>query len=112
MKDQEELFKILREVQKNPNVSQRALAINVNFSLGKLNYCLQALKKKGLIKIKNFSKNRNRFNPKSKNNYFYMLTAKGISKKTSMAINFLKRKMVEYNEIKREIESYKNKRIK
>ena len=109
MKNQDELFKILREVEKNPNMSQRELAINVNFSLGKLNYCLQALKKKGLIKIKNFGKNKNRFNPKSKNNYFYILTPKGISKKTSMAINFLKRKMVEYNEIKREIDNYKNK---
>ena len=110
MKNKDELFKILREVEKNPNMTQRELATNVNFSLGKLNYCLQALKKKGLIKIKNFSKNKNIFNPKSKNNYFDMLTAKGISKKTSMGINFLKRKMVEYNEIKREIENYKNNR--
>ena len=109
MKNQDELFKILREVEKNPNLSQRKMAENVNFSLGKLNYCIQALKKKGLIKIANFSKNENRFNPKSKNNYFYILTPKGISKKTNMAINFLKRKMVEYDEIKREIDNYKNK---
>jgi len=109
MKNQDELFKILREVEKNPSLSQRKMAENVNFSLGKLNYCIQALKKKGLIKIANFNKNENRFNPKSKNNYFYILTPKGISKKTNMAINFLKRKMIEYDEIKREIDNYKNK---
>ena len=51
MKNQDELLKILREVEKNPNISQRELAANVNFSLGKLNYCLSALKIKGLIKI-------------------------------------------------------------
>jgi len=109
MKNQDELFKILREVEKNPNLSQRKMAENVNFSLGKLNYCIKALEKKGLIKISNFRKNKNRFNPKSKNNYFYILTAKGINKKISMAINFLKRKMIEYDEIKKEIDNHKKK---
>ena len=103
MKNKDELFKILREVQKNPEMSQRALATNVNFSLGKLNYCLKALKKKGFIKIQNFKKNQNRFNPKSKNNYFYILTPKGVAKKTSMTINFLKRNMIEYDELKKEL---------
>jgi len=107
MKNQDELFKILREVEKNPNLSQRKLAVIVNFSLGKLNYCIKALQKKGLIKIENFSKNQNRFNLKSKNSYFYILTPKGLTKKTNMAINFLKTKMIEYDEIKKEIEEYK-----
>ena len=99
MKNQDELLKILREVEKNPNISQRELAANVNFSLGKLNYCLNALKIKGLVKMKNFQNN------KKKIRYIYILTPKGLAKKTSMAINFLKRKMKEYNEIKREIEN-------
>ena len=99
MKNQDELLKILREVEKNPNISQRELAANVNFSLGKLNYCLNALKIKGLVKMKNFKNN------KKKIRYIYILTPKGLAKKTSMAINFLKRKMKEYNEIKREIEN-------
>ena len=103
MKNQDELLKILREVEKNPNISQRELAANVNFSLGKLNYCLSALKIKGLIKMKNFQNN------KKKIRYIYILTPKGLAKKTSMAINFLKRKMKEYDEIKREIEDHKNK---
>ena len=58
MKNQDELLKILREVEKNPNISQRELAANVNFSLGKLNYCLNALKIKGLVKMKNFHNNK------------------------------------------------------
>ena len=99
MKNKDELLKILREIEKNPNISQRELAANVNFSLGKLNYCLNALKIKGLIKMKNFQNN------KKKIRYIYILTPKGLAKKTSMAINFLKRKMKEYNEIKREIEN-------
>ena len=103
MKNKDELLKILREIEKNPNISQRELAANVNFSLGKLNYCLSALKIKGLIKMKNFQNN------KKKIRYIYILTPKGLAKKTSMAINFLKRKMKEYDEIKREIENHKTK---
>ena len=97
MKNQDELFRVLREVKKNPKISQRQLAINVDFSLGKLNYCLSALRVKGLIKMKNFQKN------KKKIGYVYILTPKGLAKKTSMAINFLKRKAKEYEEIKKEI---------
>ena len=103
MKNKDELLKILREVEKNPNISQRELAANVNFSLGKLNYCLSALKIKGLIKMKNFQNN------KKKIRYIYILTPKGLAKKTSMAINFLKRKMKEYDEIKREIKNHRTK---
>ena len=61
MKNKDELLKILREIEKNPNISQRELAANVNFSLGKLNYCLSALKIKGLIKMKNFQNNKKKF---------------------------------------------------
>ena len=103
MKNKDELLKILREVEKNPKISQRELAANVNFSLGKLNYCLNSLKIKGLIKMKNFQNN------KKKIRYIYILTPKGIAKKTSMAINFLKRKMKEYDEIKREIKNHRTK---
>ena len=103
MKNSDEILRILREINNNPNLSQRSLAKKVQFSLGKLNYCLNALKIKGLIKINNFKKNKNRFNPKSKNNYLYILTPKGITHKTELAINFLERKSKEYNEIKKEL---------
>ena len=107
MKKSDDHLNVLRQVDKNPNFAQRKLAKNLNFSLGKLNYCLKALKNKGYIKIKNFSKNPNRFNPKSKNNYFYILTPKGINIKTRLTLNFMKKKMQEYGQLKKEIDKSK-----
>ena len=97
MKREQDHFDVLRRIQKNPESSQRKLAEALGFSLGKLNYCLKALKNKGLVKIENFKKN-----PK-KINYIYVLTPKGISQKTKLTINFMKRKMEEYDELKKEI---------
>ena len=105
MKDTDEKLNILRSLNKNPNIAQRELAKNLDLSIGKLNYCLKSLKKKGLIKIQNFSKNKNRFNPKSKNNYFYILTPKGINTKARLTLNFMKKKMEEYEQLKKEIET-------
>ena len=91
-------FNILRKIKSKPNSSQRQMANELGFSLGKLNYCLRALKEKGLVKIKNFEKNTN------KAGYMYILTPKGISIKTKITLNFMKRKMKEYDELKSEIE--------
>ena len=93
----EDHFEVLRTIQKKPESSQRALAKDLGFSLGKLNYCLKALQGKGLVKIKNFSKNPNKIN------YIYVLTPKGISEKTRLTMNFMKRKMKEYDELKSEL---------
>ena len=93
----EESFELLRHIEKKPKANQRELAQDLGFSLGKLNYLLTALKDKGLIKIKNFSGN-----PK-KLQYLYMLTPKGLSEKTQLTINFMKRKMKEYDELKKEL---------
>tara|TARA_B100002051_G_scaffold63802_1_gene60525 strand:+ start:49 stop:348 length:300 start_codon:yes stop_codon:yes gene_type:complete len=97
MKDEQDHFEVLRKIQKKPNSTQRELAEELGFSLGKLNYCLKALKTKGLVKINNFKKNPNKIN------YFYVLTPKGISEKTKLTINFMKRKMKEYDELKSEL---------
>ena len=91
-------FEVLRKIKSKPNSSQRELASELGFSLGKLNYCLKALKKKGLVKITNFKKNPNKLN------YIYILTPKGISEKTKLTINFMKRKMKEYDELKKELD--------
>ena len=93
----EEDFKILRTINKKSKFTQRELADELGFSLGKLNYCLKALKEKGLIKIENFKKNPNKIN------YFYILTPKGIQEKTRLTLNFMKRKMDEYEQLKKEI---------
>ena len=100
MKKQEEL-EILRVIDKKKESSQRELAKDLGFSLGKLNYCLKALQKKGLVKAENFKKN-----PK-KINYVYILTPKGIAQKTKLTINFMKKKMKEYDELKRELNENK-----
>ena len=91
----------LRKIKSNPNSSQRELASELGFSLGKLNYCLKSLRNKGLIKINNFKKNPNKFG------YAYILTPKGLSRKTRLTLNFMKRKMQEYDELKSEIEDNK-----
>ena len=103
MKKDQEYLDVLRRINKKPEASQRDLSKNLGISLGKLNYIITALKQKGLIKILNFKKNKNKFNPNSKNNYFYIITPKGISLKTRLTINFMKRKMQEYDELKSEL---------
>ena len=89
-------FNVLRKINSKPNSSQRQLASELGFSLGKLNYCLKALKQKGLIKIDNFKKS------KKKHRYFYILTPQGISVKTKLTLNFMKQKMREYDDLKKE----------
>ena len=97
MKNNPDHFEVLRKIENKPNSSQRELAEELGFSLGKLNYCLKALNNKGLVKIENFAKNPNKLN------YIYVLTPKGISEKTKLTINFMKRKMNEYDELKKEL---------
>ena len=97
MKKDQDYLNLLRKINEKPSASQRELAEGLGFSLGKLNYCLRALKDKGLIKIDNFKKN-----PK-KINYMYILTPKGIIEKTNLTLNFMKRKMKEYDELAKEL---------
>ena len=96
-KDQNHLD-ILRKIDKNPKTNQRSLAKELGLSLGKLNYCLKELNRKRLIKMENFSKN------KKKLSYIYLLTPKGILRKTELTYLFLKRKSAEYEELQREIQ--------
>ncbi len=103
LKQKQDYLNILRKLKVDPLTSQRVLSKNLGISVGKLNYCLNALKKKGMIKIKNFTKNKDRFNPNSKFNYFYILTPKGIALKTKLTVNFMKLKMKEYDELSKEL---------
>lgn len=99
MTENEDHFDLLRKIQKKPQSSQRELAEELGFSLGKLNYCLKALQKKGFIKLKNFRKKKNKLNYLQ-----YVITPKGIAERTKLTINFMKRKMVEYDQLKKELE--------
>ena len=102
MKEQNDLFEVLRKLNSKPEYSQRDLAGVLGFSLGKLNYCLKALKDKGLIKIQNFQKKEKKIQ------YFkYIITPEGLAERTRLTINFMKRKMKEYDELKNELEGNK-----
>ena len=102
MKNEQDHFEVLRRIQKKPETSQRELAEKLGFSLGKLNYCLKSLQKKGFVKLQNFQKQSNKIN------YLrYVITPKGISERTKVTINFMKRKMREYDELKKELERNK-----
>ena len=101
-KMEEDYFLILRKIAKKSKQSQRQMAEDLGFSLGKLNYSLKELQKKGLVSVENFKKS------KKKINYFYALTPKGISSKTILTINFMKKKMKEYDELQTELQNIQN----
>lgn len=94
-------FEILRKIENNSSLSQRKLANDLGFSLGKLNYCLKALKEKGMIKLKNFKENSNKLG------YVYILTPIGIAHKMKLTVNYMKLKMQEYDQLKREYQKLK-----
>jgi|TARA_X000001036_G_scaffold222582_1_gene208265 EPS-associated MarR family transcriptional regulator len=98
MKVDQDHFEVLRKIQKKPDASQRELAGELGFSLGKLNYCLKALQKKGLVKLQNFQKKKNKITYLQ-----YIITPKGMAQRTKLTINFMKRKMKEYDELKKEL---------
>ena len=98
---QEAHFRVLRLLELNPEMKQRELAAAAGVSLGKTNYCINALIEKGLIKVQNFKSN------KRKLVYAYLLTPAGIAEKAVLTQSFLKRKMEEYEVLKAEIELLK-----
>lgn len=92
-------YKILRLLEENPQLSQRGLADKLGVSLGKANYCLQALIERGMVKARNFRNSENR------STYLYLLTRKGFVEKTRATARFLKLKIAEYEALQREIEN-------
>ena len=92
-------FQIMRILQENPDLTQRELAEKLGMSVGGLNYCLNALIDKGLVKMQNFSNSKNKFK------YVYLLTPRGIAGKVAMTNRFISRKMEEYEVLKLEIEA-------
>ena len=88
---------VLRYLENDPEITQRELAKKLGISLGKANYCLKALIDKGLVKAGNFKNSNN------KSAYIYLLTPKGIEEKSRITIHFLKRKIDEYEQLRKEI---------
>jgi EPS-associated MarR family transcriptional regulator len=96
-------FRVLHLLEDDPELTQRELAKKLGISLGGVNYCLKALIDVGHIKAGNFSKNPN------KSVYLYLLTPNGIAEKAKLTAGFLNRKMAEYQDLKKEIESIQSK---
>jgi EPS-associated MarR family transcriptional regulator len=92
-------FRLMHLIALSPEVTQRELADQLGVSVGRLNYCLKALMNRGWVKMQNFG------NSKHKLGYMYLLTPLGLSEKTALTGRFLKRKLVEYDSLKKEIES-------
>jgi EPS-associated MarR family transcriptional regulator len=92
-------FRVMKLLQDNADLNQRELAKKLGISLGCVNYCLNSLTAKGLIKMQNFSQSKNKFG------YVYLLTPTGITEKASLTSRFLKRKIDEYEALKAEIDA-------
>jgi len=96
---QEEIqFEVLRRLQQTPDLSQRALAKELGFSLGSINYCFQTLMENGWVKMQNFSASSHKMG------YVYLLTPSGVAEKTKLTARFLRRKMAEFDVLREEIE--------
>jgi EPS-associated MarR family transcriptional regulator len=92
-------FRLMQILHANPDISQREMAKALGISFGGVNYCLNALMAKGLVKVQNFSQSQNKFG------YVYLLTPAGIAEKMALTGSFLKRKMDEYDALRLEIEA-------
>jgi EPS-associated MarR family transcriptional regulator len=95
-------FRIMRILQENADLTQRKLAEKLGKSVGGLNYCLNALIDKGLVKMQNFSNSKNKFK------YIYLLKPMGIAEKVALTTRFLSRKLEEYEALNLEIEVLKS----
>jgi EPS-associated MarR family transcriptional regulator len=90
-------YRILKLLDSDPEMSQRQLARELDISLGRVNYCLQALIEKGFVKVGNFR------NSNDKRAYLYMLTPSGIKAKAKITLKFLKVKIAEYETLRKEV---------
>lgn len=91
-------LQVLRRLHESPQISQRALAKELGVGLGTINFCFQALVKKGLVKMQNFSQSNNKLR------YAYLLTPAGLAQKSKLTAEFLMRKLAEYEMLRVEIE--------
>ena len=101
MLDENTHYGLLQILEDNPGLSQRDLAKRLGVSLGKVNFCLNALVEKGSLKINNFRNSDNKLA------YAYLLTPRGVEQKARMTVEFLQRKVQEYERLREEIEQLK-----
>lgn len=89
-------YKLLRLIESKP-LTQRQFAYELGISLGKINYCVNALIEKGWVRARNFRNSRNKLA------HAYLLTPNGIEQKAAIAVHFLRRKVSEYETLRQEI---------
>jgi EPS-associated MarR family transcriptional regulator len=95
--ESDDVIKLLREINKKPEMTQRELSARLGISLGKVNFLIKALIEKSLIKANNFK------NANNKCSYIYLLTPQGVEEKARITYHFLKRKIQEYDQLEKEI---------
>ena len=100
--NEETRYKVMRLIEANPKMSQRDVARELGMSLGKVNYCLQALTRRGWVKAANFK------NSKNKTAYMYLLTPRGFEEKARVTARFLQSRVQEYEALRAEIEQIRN----
>ena len=93
----EEELEILRQIEENPNLTQRQIADHLGFSLGKINYLIKALLEKGVVKVDNFKRSDNKLG------YLYLLTPEGVERKRKLTLLFIQRKSEEFDKLKAEL---------
>ena len=93
----EEELEILRQIEENPNLTQRQIADHLGLSLGKINYLIKALLEKGVVKVDNFKRSDNKLG------YLYLLTREGVERKRKLTLLFIQRKSEEFDKLKAEL---------
>tara|TARA_B100000242_G_scaffold34425_1_gene20523 strand:- start:1785 stop:2108 length:324 start_codon:yes stop_codon:yes gene_type:complete len=93
----EEELEILRQIEENPNLTQRQIADHLGLSLGKINYLIKALLEKGVVKVDNFKRSDNKLG------YLYLLTPEGVERKRKLTLLFIQRKSEEFDKLKAEL---------
>ena len=104
--EKEEILSIIKEIETDPAITQRAVSRKLGISLGKINYLLRELIKKGFVKAKHFT-----YNPEKVKKIQYLLTERGLEEKMRLTYHFLQRKEAEYNNLRQEWERLNGKEL-
>jgi MarR family transcriptional regulator, temperature-dependent positive regulator of motility len=102
MSDDENTLKVLKILERHPELTQRELSAKLGVSLGKTHYLLKSVVDVGLVKLDNFQRSNNKWG------YAYLLTPKGLAERAAITVRFLARKQIEYKRLEQEIESLKS----
>ena len=95
--EEDQLFRLLRQLDSAPEASQRATASAIGISLGRLNALLRNCAERGLIRISE------RAGPDKRARFAYAITARGAAEMVRLRDQFLTRKFAEYDALHAEL---------